>query len=243
MYNLLILIMRKLIIEIARKNRFFKFLLLIISNKFLSNQNKNVLRWKLDNGDNTLRINYPLKSNSIVFDVGGYVGDWSWDIYKKYKCNIYIFEPVKEFYEIIKKRFSNFNKIQVLNYGLESKNRFTNIYLADDATSIYQKSNRVERIKLVGIKDALSENKVKKVDLIKLNVEGGEYEILEYLIRKNLIKNFKNVQVQFHRNVKNAELRANKIQENMAKTHRLTYQYPFVWENWFLKDYRLNKKK
>ena len=35
-------------------------------------------RWFKDKGDKTLRLEYPLlDSNSIVFDVGGYVGDFA----------------------------------------------------------------------------------------------------------------------------------------------------------------------
>ena len=37
---------------------------------------KQVERWFADDGDNTLRLNYPLDENSVVFDVGAYKGAW-----------------------------------------------------------------------------------------------------------------------------------------------------------------------
>lgn len=228
--------MFQLVILLARKNRILASLLLIISNFFLSDQNQNVLRWKLINGDKSLRINYPLNSESVVFDIGGHRGNWSADIYDKYECYIYIFEPVQEYYETIKKRFRHVKKIHVLNYGLAARTTYLNLHLAKDATSAYGQSTTLERIKLVNIKNILYKFKIKAVDLTKLNIEGGEYDLLEYVIEAGITKKFKNIQVQFHQIVKDAEVRVSKIQRALRKTHRLTYQYPFVWENWSLKQ-------
>jgi len=228
--------MSQLILFLARKNKLLRNLILELSVFFLSNQNQTVLRWKLINGEKTLRTSYPLNSDSIVFDVGGYKGDSTWDIYQKYKCNIYVFEPVREYYKFLKKRFKNSKNIRILGYGLAEKTKYVNIYLSGDATSVYGKSGESEKVKLVNIKDVLQKYKIKSVDLIELNIEGGEYNLLEYLIGKNLIKRFKNIQVQFHNSIENARERRKKIQGSLRGTHKLTYEYPFVWENWSLRN-------
>ena len=44
-------------------------------------------KWFKDEGDTLLRLNYPLTSDSVVFDLGGYQGDFAADIFKKYKSN------------------------------------------------------------------------------------------------------------------------------------------------------------
>jgi len=45
--------------------------------------------WYILDKKNNFRTNYPaMNSNSIVFDLGGYRGQWSSDIYAKYKCKI-----------------------------------------------------------------------------------------------------------------------------------------------------------
>lgn len=227
--------MFQLIISLARKNRILTSLLLVLSNVFLSKQNQNVLRWKLVNGDKLLRINYPLNSESVVFDVGGYIGNWSNDIYEKYECYIYIFEPVQEYYRITKNRFRRVKKIRVLNCGLAARTTYVMLHLAKDATSAYGQSTKLEKVRLANIKDILHRYKIKMVDLVKLNIEGGEYDLLEYLIEADMIKKFKNIQVQFHRSVNDFEERRNKIQKALRKTHKLTYQYSFVWENWLRK--------
>lgn len=38
---------------------------------------KALQRWRKENGDYTHRVNYDLNEDSIVFDVGGYKGEWA----------------------------------------------------------------------------------------------------------------------------------------------------------------------
>jgi len=73
-------------------------------------QAQRVISWFADKGDETLRLDYDLDENSTVFDIGGYKGEFARDIFCKYNCNIYIFEPLKDFFEISKKRFINNKK-------------------------------------------------------------------------------------------------------------------------------------
>jgi len=41
-----------------------------------------------------------------------------------------------------------------------------------------------------------------------------------------------NLQVQFHEIAPDSHARMEKIRETLRRTHRPTYQYEFVWENW-----------
>lgn len=79
-------------------------------------------------------------------------------------------------------------------------------------------------------------NNINTIDLMKINIEGGEYELIEHFIEKEFIKEIRDIQVQFHGFVPDAGVRMKKIQEELKKTHFLTYQYEFVWENWRRKD-------
>ena len=71
-------------------------------------------------------------------------------------------------------------------------------------------------------------------DLLKLNIEGGEFSVLEALLDRDLVKKIGNIQVQFHGCIPDAAARRDKIRERLAATHHLTYDAPFVWENWEL---------
>ncbi|WP_203257352.1 FkbM family methyltransferase [Hyunsoonleella ulvae] len=192
--------------------------------------------WFKVDGDNTLRIKYPLNDKSVVFDLGGYKGEFAEIIYTKYQPTIYIFEPIKAFYDVILEKFTNNDKVNVYQFGLSGKNENVKISLTNNASSVYIKSKKYESIQLKSITEFIKINKIEKVDLIKINIEGGEYEVLESLIENNMLRIFKNIQVQFHDFIiPNARERMQGIQTELSKTHKLTYQYEFVWENWELK--------
>lgn len=49
-----------------------------------------------------------------------------------------------------------------------------------------------------------------------------------------IIKNIKNLQIQFHNFVDSAEEKREAIRKQLSLTHKLTYDYYFIWENWEL---------
>lgn len=192
-------------------------------------------RWLEDRGDLTKRLLYPLTSRSVVFDFGGYEGGWASDIFAMYQPTIYVFEPVKTYADRIRKRFSTNKKIIVVPYGLSNDNKELSISLEENASSAYKQSEKMSKIKLRCFRDFIHENNIDFIDLMKMNIEGGEYDLLDEIIDSGFINKIGNIQIQFHDFVPNAEKRMRKIQRKLSETHKLSYQYPFVWENWFLK--------
>ncbi|OXA92204.1 FkbM family methyltransferase [Flavobacterium hercynium] len=223
---------------ISRLKKAFKILINYKEKKKVINpndllQHNRVQPWFAVKGDQTLRLDYELNADSIVFDVGGYKGEFAAEILCKYNSNIYVFEPIKDFFEIIENKFLKNKKIQPFNFGLAGKDESLQISLSDNSSSIFLEGETKETIELKSIVDFLKANNITEVDLIKINIEGGEYELLESLIVHDCIGFFKNIQVQFHDFLfENAKERMNEIQNNLSKTHKLTYQFEFVWENW-----------
>jgi FkbM family methyltransferase len=199
-------------------------------------QQKRVIPWFADNGDRTLRLDYELDDNSLVFDLGGYMGQWTSDIYSMYRPKIHVFEPVAEFAESIRRRFSKNGDIQVHQFGLAGCSQVAKIGLDGDGSSILRPGRKVEEIELVRASDFLEQNSIHRIDLMKINIEGAEYDLLEHLIQFGIVLRIKNIQIQFHDFVPEAERRMRGIQADLAHTHELTYQYRFVWENWKLKE-------
>lgn len=192
-------------------------------------------KWFQDKGDTTLRVNYLLNEQSVVFDVGGYRGDWSDEIIKLYDPFIYIFEPVSEYYSFVVNRFRNNPKVKVYNFGLSNENKIENIAILSNASSTYKQSDTYLSIELRDIKGFLQEENIEFINLIKINIEGGEYLLLTRLIEEKIILKTQDVQVQFHDFYPNAETLREDLHESLKKTHFITYNYPFIWENWRLK--------
>jgi len=199
-------------------------------------QGQRVKSWFADDGDNTLRLNYDLHPSSIVFDVGGYKGEFASAMISKYDCKVYVFEPIPDFFNIIKEKFSRNGNVFPYCFGLSDKTGSTKISLTDNSSSLFIEDANAINIRLKSAVEFMTENNIEKVDLIKINIEGSEYALLESLVAANMITRFQNIQVQFHDFIiPDARARMEKIQHELAKTHELTYQYDFVWENWKLK--------
>lgn len=197
---------------------------------------KEVKRWFKDDGDKTLRMQYELSENSLVVDLGGYEGQWTSDIYSMYNCKVLIFEPYLPFALNIENRFKKNSKIQLFRFGLGAKSEKVAFSVLDNASSIFQKGDKKDVIELVSVVEFIRSKNITDVDLIKINIEGGEYDLLECLLDAGLITIFKNIQVQFHEPmIENAEHRMNEIHKRLSLTHELTYHYKFVWDNWKLK--------
>lgn len=202
----------------------------------LTPEQERVIPWIRDDGDRTHRLQYDLCAESLVLDLGGYKGQWASDIYSMYCCKIHIFEPVTQFAVEIKRRFARNPRIVVHDFGLSDRNTTTAISVTADSSSQFKTSEVIENINLIEAREFFSDNDFEFIDLMKINIEGGEYDLLEHLIASNLVNKIRNIQVQFHDFIPDAEVRMKKIQAALNQTHKVTYQYKFVWENWLLKE-------
>ncbi|MHB8668185.1 MAG: FkbM family methyltransferase [Burkholderiales bacterium] len=197
-----------------------------------------IRRWFADNGDKTLRLEYALKNESIVFDIGGYEGEWAKTISDTFSCSIYIFEPVPEFAVAIKARFAENARINVYPYGLSNENGDLLISLRGDGSSFYASTAGESAKASVRRFDfaLLEELGVSHIDLMKINIEGGEYDLIDFMIENKTIGLVNNIQIQFHNFVPHAIKRRNDIRRRLELTHSETWCYDFVWESWRRKN-------
>lgn len=194
---------------------------------------KHFNKWFADKGDSTHILNYNLNSKSVVIDLGGYSGLWAEQILSKYNANLYIIEPIKEFYDKILNKFEFNDKVKVLNVAVGDEDKFGYIYMNDDNTSSNIKDGKRIKVEFNTIQTILNKFQLNEVDLIQINIEGDEYSLLEYILDNNLIYKFKNLQIQFHLGVDNAIKRRSVIRKKLKRNgFVLKYNYPFVWESW-----------
>jgi len=199
-------------------------------------QDKEIARWLADGGDERFRYDYDLNEESLAIDLGGYKGQWASDIYSRYNCRILVFEPVKYFAKRIEERFIKNSKIEVFTFALGESNRKEIIGLGDDGSSVFKDSPDKETIQFEDAEKFFDRRQVESIDLMKINVEGGEYELIPRLCKTGLINIIQNIQVQFHNVLPDSKERMEHICEELSKTHSPTYQYKFIWENWVRRD-------
>ncbi|MDX6451138.1 MAG: hypothetical protein QOH16_1187 [Gaiellaceae bacterium] len=195
-------------------------------------QEVRVAPWFQVDGDKTLRLDYPLSASSVVFDVGGFEGQWASDIVGRFGCTVHVFEPVPDYVTKLKWRFDHNPLVHIHPFGLAGETSKRQMSVDEDRSSAFKEGDQVLTLELLDIEEFIRREAIGEVDLLKVNIEGGEYELLERLIQGGSVRRINNIQVQFHDFVPNAEPRMRQIQQALAETHELTYAYPFVWENW-----------
>jgi FkbM family methyltransferase len=190
-----------------------------------------------DAGGEEMRFNYDsLDKDSIVFDLGGYEGQWASDIYGRFQSKIYLFEVHQPFYDKIKKRFQYNGDIKCYNFGLASKNGVAQISIDEVSTSAFKHSANMVEVNLTKASDFIAANDIKSISLMKINIEGAEYDLLEHLADSGVISIIQNLQIQFHDFVPDARALLEKVRVKLLKTHTPTYQFDFIWENWKLNE-------
>lgn len=197
-----------------------------------------VKQWKRDRGDANKRFDYALTEQSLVLDVGGYVGDFANSIVQQFGCRVMVFEPMPAFYQQCASRFASNPRIAVHGFGLGSCDEELRLSDSDDASSFFRQG-RSDGTVIAQVRDIAKvwqELGLERVDLMKINIEGGEYPLLGRMIDQGLAQRVNNLQIQFHDFVDDAVQQRTDLRDALRQTHEETWCYPFVWENWKRKN-------
>lgn len=186
-------------------------------------------RWLKDGGQELQYIFDGIGPGSILFDIGLYQGKWSKGMSEKYDPFIYGFEPVTEFFSDAQKVLEFNPKVKLFNFGLGGCTRESFIFVDGDATSLVTKCGREETVRIVSIKEVMSELGIVFIDLASINIEGGEYELLDCMFSEGLMPNFGSLLIQFHENGRNER---EDIRKKLILTHEIVYSYDTVWDYW-----------
>ncbi len=181
------------------------------------------------------RYEYPLTPDSVVLDCGGYEGTFAAEISRRYNCHVHVLEPIQAFYDRTRERLKDMPKVKVHHLGIGGETKAAWFFIKGDMTGAFQGEGDMERVMLASPLLCLTLVDCSEVALLKLNIEGAEYEVLETMLAKRLVRRFRNIQVQWHSVAFNAENRREKIMAQLAETHELTFDYGWTWQNYRLK--------
>lgn len=176
-----------------------------------------------------LRYQYPINPFSIVMDVGAHKLKFASEIQRKHGCKVLAFEPVSVFRSEWPERNDG---ILFFPFGIGGKDESAVFKIKGDMTGKFADSEETETVEIRSMKRVLSDLGINRVHLLKINIEGSEFDLLEHILSENLAEAFDDIQVQFHPVVEDAEVRHLQIQQGLLKTHQLTYNYPWCWENY-----------
>lgn len=152
--------------------------------------------------------NEKLGKEICIFDVGANCGDYSilaLDIFEGEKLNLYSFEPSKFTFNILRKNLIKKN-VNLFNIGFGDKKETRDLFNTKEGlglASLYKRNlkeygmemNLVEKVDIETLDSFCEKNNIKKIDLLKIDVEGHEFNILKGA--KRIIKSGLVEKIQF----------------------------------------------
>lgn len=182
------------------------------------------------------RLNLPLTADSVVLDIGAHEGWFTGELWNKFGCHIYAFEPIARFRAKLEERFRGNKKVVIFPSGLGAYTRSVPMGIKGDMTGAYcTEPNESERVLIEDVVRYITPSGGDMVDLAAINCEGGEYEILERLISSGAIKKIRHLSVQMHTVVPDYEARCASLFSRLKETHDHVYGSPFVWDGFTLR--------
>lgn len=177
-----------------------------------------------------------LGPGSVVFDVGGFKGNWAADIHDRYGARIHVFEPHPGFAAEIRKRFYGNDAIVIHEFALGAQQG--SLILSDDgdASSSFRKAKHTVTGRIEPVSGFFAEADIPRIDLMKVNIEGGEYDLLPALAGAGIMGRIGILQVQFHLFSADDIARRDDIRAILEETHSCDWSYDFVWEQWSLRQ-------
>ncbi len=184
---------------------------------------------------------FDIDDQAVVMDVGAYVGDWAVAVLDNHNGpTVHSFEPNPRSLEKLEEKAKRYPSLHVHPYGLSDSDATFALTLqglgsstfgagpvADDAKTV-----DVELRDVVAVMDELG---LDHVDVLKVNIEGGEYPLFARLIEQDMLGRFGTIIIQFHEWVPGSYRGRLATRRALRKTHELDWDFNFVWEKWIPK--------
>lgn len=171
-------------------------------------------------------IDWPLTSESVVVEVGGYKGRWAYQIAERYNPQLYVFEPQPWAYEVCKGVLEGCNA-QVFNYALGTHNSEHPMgkWGTDGCSFFWKNDTEFNGDQYGEIRDAVPTlNDIGHIDLMLMNIEGYEYTLLPYILDACTQLPDRLI-VQFHTYFDPRQLRLKAIRQQMRKWYSVAWDY------------------
>jgi FkbM family methyltransferase len=183
-------------------------------------------RYEQDGGNRLITEGLGLGPRSVVVEFGGHVGNWAADILR-YGCRVQTFEPVPAFASTLDDRFARNDRVTVHPFALGAEGGVRTFGLSADGTGRF--ASYAATVPVL-FRPVTAYRFPDHIDLMAINIEGGEYELIPAL--RDVFPSVARVLVQFHLLGDNPDAERERCRDVLSRSHSMDWCYDFVWESW-----------
>ena len=184
--------------------------------------------------DESIRFDYKLSKGDIIFDLGAFKGEFSEKVYSE-SSRFYLFDTNPKMVKYLNKKFKGKKNVSVHPFGLGERDTHGStrlpIFPWASAGASYEE-NKNEKLIVKDFIKFCEEYKINEIEVLKINIEGAEYNLMKYLYKNKFLKNINHIQIQPHDFDNESLNNLLELHRNLHKTHKLKLSYPFVWDFW-----------
>lgn len=145
---------------------------------------------------------FPHGNPKVVLDIGANIGATAILLTSIYKnAIVYSFEPQKDNFEILKENVKSYSNIRIYNHALGNEDGFFPLEKSDVSWNhggfSLNRDGEGELVEVKCVSNVLDELGISKIDVIKIDCEGSEFNILTSL-REDILKNIDLIVGELH---------------------------------------------
>ena len=168
------------------------------------NQIKKDKQWIGNSYGGFYLANNSINKDSIIYSIGiGEDVSFDLEIIEKYRCKVFAFDPTPKSVNWVNKNVTN-NNFNFSPIGISKEKGSRLFYLPKNDKYV---SGSLEKISTINeemavelefdkLKNQMIKNNHKKIDLLKMDIEGSEYEVIDSILNEKI--EIDQILVEFH---------------------------------------------
>jgi FkbM family methyltransferase len=154
-----------------------------------------------------------------VVDIGAHIGIFSIFAATKAKNGrVYSYEPLLENFKFLERNIliNSLKNISIFNLGVAGRKMERKFFINPVGGSLIGNSNlNFRRIQCITLEDIFNDNKLEKINFLKIDCEGAEYEIL-FNTPKEIFEKIDRISMEYHSDSQNLNTKLKEFLEKMG---------------------------
>ncbi len=125
---------------------------------------------------------FPIQPADTIVDIGGHIGSFTVKAASQaVDGKVYAFEPFPSTYAVLQKNTENLKNVQAHQKAVSGISGTQQLFFSSSnpaENSLLRKTDNSIEVPLITLQEAFDINHIEKVDLMKIDCEGAEYDIL-----------------------------------------------------------------
>ena len=189
---------------------------------------------------------FTVEEKDIVFDVGASVGPFTYTLKDKNPQKIYCFEPHKELFQTLKENVESDNTV-LINKAIGSVDGTQKLAgLFNEQFIETCESENIQDVETITFKSFIEQNNISKIDFLKTDCEGGEYDIFNDENLAWIKKNVKKIVGEWHLSTPELQDKFRHFRDTYLRDFPNHEVYSFdevdikwsLWDDWFIEHYQ-----